>query len=263
MKTASLTTPLRNAAVVSCLFMLTACGGGNGTSSANATQDSAPVVEVKAEKQTTVSTPDFAVGPPPTPETLAAPWVSLTDSTWLEYEVNDDLHVLHDVPKELSSGPAHYENNGDHIEMFNLASSSTNRIEIRTFPTYDSGYRAFDGWFLAESGTDGETIMQIFGSSADNATTAMFRIYDKDGGTLSYYDNQVLASSIYGKWTRLTIAHDANDNGTVTAFINGKQVGDWHEQGKSEHWMKYGAYGSHDNAHPATVYWANVRLYRH
>ena len=263
MKIAFAQVALQNSLAMLALSVLSACGGSadskNGQSQVQSLNEP---MQAQAEIKTADLT-SLPVSAPPPPVALPAPWKAIAASEWLEYEVNDVLSDLKTVPQVLNKGPAHYENYGSHVEMFNLSGSASNRVEIRTFPNYSSGYRAFDGWFLVESGTDNETIMQIFGTSASNATTAMFRVYDKDGGTLSYYDGQVLTTGIYGKWTRLTITHDANGNGTVTASVNGHLAGEWQEKGTSEHWMKYGTYGSHDDAHPAKVYWANVRLYQH
>jgi hypothetical protein len=186
-------------------------------------------------------------------------WQRITPSVVLHHAAYGHLYTAHPVPHYFDDGLAHYDNDGA-VETFILYKAASNRIEIRVENNYDSGMKQFEGWVWVDAPTDNESIMQVFGGTT-HATAAMFRAgFNINGGELRHGDHHPLVSGIYRTWTRLNVIHNA-DAGTISAYTNGRFVGQWKDNGHATHYFKYGAYGTHDDAHPAVVKWKNVSIF--
>jgi hypothetical protein len=190
-------------------------------------------------------------------------WIEEFPRLCLHHAADGTLYNVCPAPGYFDDGLCHYDNDGAGTESFYLYNHRSNRIEIRAHNDYQSGMKQFEGWVWIEPPTNNESIMQIFGSPGPNATTAMFRAFDANGGEIRYYSSpsQAIASGIYGTWTRVNVIHDA-DGGWVYAYINGSLAGQWRDRGVSTHYFKYGAYGTHNDATPAYVWWYGVRFFR-
>lgn len=190
-------------------------------------------------------------------------WTQYYPAVWLQPVVRGKPYPLKgkNIPKSYDDPEhiVHYDKSGG-VETFMLNRADSNRIEMRVANDYEHGMRQFEGSVLVSAPTDNESLMQVFGGST-HATAAMFRGgFNVNGGEIRHGSHQTLISGIYGKWVKLNVIHDA-DGGTVTAFINNQQVGQWKDNGFAKHYFKYGAYGTHDDAHPANVKWKNIKYY--
>lgn len=114
------------------------------------------------------------------------------------------------------------------------------RSEMRWNNNYTSGKHQFEGEVYVVSGTNGTDICQVFGG-VTNSTALMLKVTSANGGTLKRYDNEVLATGIYGKWTKINMQHDADGN-RVYVYINGVLKGNWADRGNATHYFKCGVY---------------------
>ncbi|MDB5764047.1 MAG: C-terminal target protein [Herminiimonas sp.] len=186
-------------------------------------------------------------------------WIRDKPSVVLHHAAHGRLYIERRVPGHFDDGLAHYDTDGV-VETFILHKAASNRVEIRVNNNYDRGMRQFEGSVWIDAPTGNESIMQIFGGSA-HATAAMFRAgFNANGGEIRHGSRQTIASGIYGKWVRLNVIHDA-DIGMVSAYVDGKFAGRWKDDGYATHYFKYGAYGTHDDVHPAVVKWKDVSFY--
>jgi hypothetical protein len=187
-------------------------------------------------------------------------WIQYFPSVALHHSVNGTLYIINPAPNYFDDGRAHYDNDGT-VESFALYNHTSNRIEIRVMNNYTSGMRQFEGVVWVDPPTDNECVMQVFGGST-SATAAMFRAFNVNGGELRHYSSSsgTIASGIYGTWVQLNVIHDA-DAGRVYAYINGAYANNWADHGPATHYFKYGIYGTHDDAHPAYVYWTSVSFF--
>ena len=187
-------------------------------------------------------------------------WIPYFPSVALHHSLNGQLYIINPAPNYFDDGHAHYDNDGT-VESFVLYDHTSNRIEIRVENNYTSGMRQFEGLVWVDAPTDNESVMQVFGGSTQ-ATAAMFRAFSANGGELRHYSSTsgTIASGIYGTWVQLNVIHDA-DAGRVYAYVNGQYAGQWADHGPATHYFKYGAYGTHDDAHPAYVSWTSVTFY--
>lgn len=220
------------------------------------------------ERKRQSSNPNSSGSTPP----IGDGWIQYFPGFSLEPELRDHYFVMNPAPPVYDDGEGiiHYDKVGT-VDTFKLLTPNSNRAEIKVRgdgpvkSDYASGMRQFAGSVWLDAPTDNECLMQIFGGST-HATASMFRGgFNVNGGEIRHYANshQVLASGVYGKWTRFNVIHDVA-NGTVTAYINGVLAGQWPDDGNARgknHSFKYGLYGSHDAAHPASVKWKDVSVY--
>jgi hypothetical protein len=187
-------------------------------------------------------------------------WVQEAPRGVLHHAAHGKLHTERHSPRYFDDGMAQYHDDG-RMQTFALRQASSNRVEIRVKNDYEHGEHQFEGWFKVEAPTDDASIMQVFGGTT-HATAAMFRAgFNVNGGELRHGTHAVLISGIYGKWIRLNVIHDA-DRHLVSAYVDGRPAGEWPDNGPAVHYFKYGAYGSHDDAHPSIVTWRDVRIFR-
>lgn len=186
-------------------------------------------------------------------------WKRETPSASLHHAVQGRLQIERHIPRQFDDGLAHYDDDGT-VQTFVLYKADSNRIEIRVNNDYDHGMRQFEGWVWVDAPTGDESIMQIFGGLT-HATASMFRAgFNVNGGELRHGSKQTIASGIYRRWMRLNVIHDA-DRGIVSAYTDGTFAGQWPDSGPATHYFKYGAYGTHDDAHPAIVKWKRIGIF--
>jgi hypothetical protein len=112
------------------------------------------------------------------------------------------------------------------------------RTELRMKNDYTSGLHQFEADMYVVAGTDGPSIMQVFGGSA-HATAFMLKAY---GGSLKHYDRETVLTDAYEKWLHLNVIHNA-DTGEVKAYIDNRLVGTFKDNGPATHYFKCGVYG--------------------
>jgi len=189
-------------------------------------------------------------------------WIQQFPSLSLHHAANGTLYIITPPPDSFDDGRCHYDNDGADTEFFALWTASSNRIEIRVHNNYSRGLGQFEGWVWVEPPTNNESVMQVFGG-VTSATAAMFRAFNANGGEIRHYSNprDTIASGVYGTWTQLNVIHDA-DGGQVYAYVNGSFAGQWPDRGVTNHYFKYGAYGTHNDTTPAYVWWTGVSFWR-
>jgi hypothetical protein len=196
---------------------------------------------------------------------LAAVAHAQVGSGWTSYSPSSVIHIstdgtLHSYPLSNSvTTPGGTYTNANGIETFNIKNTSSNRVERRMQNDYTSGQRQFQGEVRVSSPTDGQSIMQVFGG-ATNATALQIRAHNTSGGQLRRYDSELLASGIYGVWTRLNVIHDANGN-KVSVYVNGTNKGTFDDRGDATHYTKYGCYGTLRSSSAKSEY-RNVKHFR-
>jgi hypothetical protein len=156
---------------------------------------------------------------------------------------------------------AFYEKSGG-VETFRVPSGAK-RSEIHTGPNWTSGQRQFQGEVKTTSGSGesaGSSIVQVFGIAGRNSDAFQLRVTTANGGTYrTQTDNnphQVVATGVYGKWTRVNVIHDANGN-RLYCYINGSQKFSGVDGGNASHYFKYGMY-----IRPGQSQWRSVKTFR-
>lgn len=188
---------------------------------------------------------------------LGSGWTKVTFSERFEYESNDVLRSISPPPSSFNNGYCSYAKSGV-VETFKLLTHRSNRAEIRPNDDYSSGSRQFQADILISSPSEGETIHQIFNGPA-GPWLLIKETSDSNGSLHVGAATASLATNLYGHWFRFNSINDV-DTGRAYLFINGKQVWSGGNHGGT-FYTKYGAYGSHDDAHVATITFSNVVLY--
>jgi hypothetical protein len=118
------------------------------------------------------------------------------------------------------------------------------RTEIRLRNDYTSGNHQFEADVMVVAGTDGPSIMQVFGGQT-NATAFMLKASAAAGGTVRRYDNEVLKTNVYDKWFHLNVIHEAKADGIgkVKVYIDNQHVGTFDDRNTATHYFKCGVYG--------------------
>lgn len=118
------------------------------------------------------------------------------------------------------------------------------RTEIRMRNDYTSGNHQFEADVMVVAGTDGPSIMQVFGGQI-HATAFMLKASSPNGGTVRRYDNEVLKTNVYDKWFHLNVIHEALPAGIgkVKVYIDGAHVGTFDDRDTAQHYFKVGVYG--------------------
>jgi hypothetical protein len=138
-------------------------------------------------------------------------------------------------------------------------------------PKWTSGLHQFEGEVNVASGSGGSggtSIQQVFGVANANTAASQIRVYNTSGGTIRNFGSgatsQTLATSVYGRWLRINVIHDANAN-KISFYVNGtlkatmKDGGDAQIGGRS-HYFKYGVYLRSESRPRAQ--WRNVKVFR-
>jgi hypothetical protein len=184
--------------------------------------------------------PDLGA-PPPTNNALTAGWTEkeftfaihkpydLQVSDRYTFDKATGVHTLF----VLKSDKAHQPNN-----------TTAPRTEIRLQNDYTSGNHQFEADVMVVAGTDGPSVMQVFGGQT-NATAFMLKASSPNGGTVRRYDNEVLKTMVYDKWFHLNVIHEALPAGIgkVKVYIDGVSVGTFADRNTATHYFKCGVYG--------------------
>jgi hypothetical protein len=164
-------------------------------------------------------------------------------------------------------GPNAYYSNSGGVETFRLTSSD-NRSEVEMRPKWYSGQQQFQGEVNTRSGsggTGGSSVQQVFGIAGRNSDAFQLRVITASSGSYrTQTDNnaaRVVATGVYGKWTRANIIHDANAN-RLYVYINGSQKWSGVDGGNAEngHFFKYGIYLRGESNPQAQ--WRSVKTFR-
>ncbi|CDW76362.1 UNKNOWN [Stylonychia lemnae] len=162
-----------------------------------------------------------------------------------------------------TDGTEHFEVHSDD-KPFEQGSKTKPRTEMRNHNDYTSGKHQFSADFKVPKGTNGATIMQIFGGDRSytkknpHSSSFMMQVHD---GDLTYYNKkQPIEKNIAGKWEHVNVIHDA-DKHKIDAYLNGKPVFHGKDNGNDNHYFKYGVYGQEGMSPKMEVYYKNVNIY--
>jgi hypothetical protein len=141
----------------------------------------------------------------------------------------------------------HYSNSGG-VETFWI-SGTEQRSEIMVCsPKWTSGQYQFQGEVYTRSGsggTGGSSVQQVFGIAGRNSDAFQLRVITASSGSYrTQTDNnpsKVVATSVYGKYLRVNVVHDANGN-RLYCYINGSLKFSGVDGGNATHYFKYGIY---------------------
>lgn len=178
-------------------------------------------------------------------------------SGWTQYSASVTIQKASDPSK------AYYTKSGG-VETFRITPGA-NRCEARVNNNYTSGQRQFQGEVRVSSPTNDQAVHQIFGNDqADDGSgpAMMVRAFASDK-SLRIGSSKVIATNIYGVWTRLNTVHVvASSGGTIATYVNGSLKNSGHRGGGTyNHYFKYGVYGTL-NTSSAKSEWRNVKFYR-
>ena len=144
---------------------------------------------------------------------------------WTEYHPASVIHMeLHDVGQRYPGDSTMIDNGGatfnvvNGVEIFQLVNNTSNRVERRVQNDYTTGRWQFEGEVRVSPPTNDESVMQVWGGAAANATTQMIRAFADNNGSLKRYGTTLLISHIYGTWVRVNVIHDVGvDTSTRTS----------------------------------------------
>ncbi|MDE3099726.1 MAG: hypothetical protein KGJ88_09655, partial [Verrucomicrobiota bacterium] len=185
-------------------------------------------------------------------------WSVYTPSEKFQYESNDIGFSISPPPSYFNNGYCQF-NRTNPVDEFQLLTHNSNRAEIRVNDDYSTGSHQFQADVLiATTTTTGETIHQIFNGSAGpwlliKETSNYFGSIHVGAATAS------LATNLYGHWFQFNSINDMSNNQTYL-YVNGQLVWQGTNPGGT-FYTKYGAYGTHDDAHPADMVFSNVVLF--
>ncbi len=147
-------------------------------------------------------------------------------------------------------------------ETFQILTTKSNRSEIRIEDNYSTGSRQFSGYVKFDAPLNDESLMQIFGSTSQNATQLMIRGFAENGGTLKISNSFVLATGVYNKEVHINVIHLQEDAGNkIIVYIDGVKKFEKADTEDATNYMKYGCYGTMKTG-KAVVQWRDVRLYK-
>jgi hypothetical protein len=190
---------------------------------------------------------------------LGRGWVQYDPPSMVQLDDQVGSDILAGTTTSASNAGATFTNQ-DGIETFTLFNPASNRCERRMRNDYSSGRRQFEGEVRVSPPTNDESIQQIFGGAAANATTQMIRAFSENNGTLKRYGSTVLATNIYDTWVRINVIHDVEAD-LVRTYIDGALASTAPGQAPSTWYHKYGCYGSLRTP-SAKVEWRNVKHFR-
>jgi hypothetical protein len=178
-------------------------------------------------------------------------------SGWTQYSASVTIQKASDPSK------ATYTNSGG-IETF-IITPGANRCEARVNNNYTSGQRQFQGEVRVSSPTNDQAVHQVFGNdqaSDGSGPALMVRAFASDK-SLRVGSSKVIATNIYGVWTRVNTVHVVSSSGgTIDTFVNGSRKDAGRRGGgTANHYFKYGVYGTL-NTPSAKSEWRNVKFYR-
>jgi hypothetical protein len=157
----------------------------------------------------------------------------------------------------LNNGAKYTDATG--IETFQMLNTTSNRVERRMWNDYTTGRWQFVGEVQPFSPSDNECVMQIFGGTQTGATTQMIRAYAANNGSLRI-GSDVIATNVWGKWTRINVIHDTFAN-TVQTYVDGVLKHTKSGDAPGPWYHKYGDYGTVTTG-TAKVEWRSVAHYK-
>jgi hypothetical protein len=209
-----------------------AAGGAGGSPADAGTRDS------------TTATPDLGGSTPDAP-----PSNNALTAGWTQKEFTFAIHKPYDLA--VSDRYTFDKATGVHT-LFVLKTDSAHqpnnttapRTEIRMNNDYTSGNHQYEADVMVVAGTDGPSVMQVFGGQT-HATAFMLKAQNASGGTVRRYDNEVLKTMVYDKWFHLNVIHEALPAGIgkVKVYIDGAHVGTFDDRNTATHYFKCGVYG--------------------
>jgi hypothetical protein len=132
------------------------------------------------------------------------------------------------------------------------------RTELRWQNNYRTGNHMFDGDIWVVSPIESTTVIQVFGG-VTNATASQIRAFSD--GTLRRYNNPVVATNAFGRWTNIKMAHTATSGtGTVRIYANDVLKSTEPDRGNNNHYFKNGVYGPGISARAETRF-RNLRYW--
>lgn len=147
-------------------------------------------------------------------------------------------------------------------ETFQILTTKSNRSEIRIEDNYSTGSRQFSGYLKFDAPLNDESLMQIFGSTSDNATQLMIRGFSENGGTLKISNSFVIATGVYNKEVHINVIHLQEDAGSkMVVYVDGQKKFEKVDGENATNYMKYGCYGTMKTG-KAIVQWRDVKLYK-
>jgi hypothetical protein len=120
------------------------------------------------------------------------------------------------------------------------------RSELRMNNDYKSGNHQFEADVFVVSGTNGASVMQVFGG-VTNATSIMLFAYPDNGGSVKRYNGpELIKAMIYDKWWHLNVIHEANGGGIgkIRVYADGQLAGTFDDRGNATHYFKCGVYNN-------------------
>jgi len=185
---------------------------------------------------------------------IGSGWVVYRPSEKFQYESNDIGFSISPPPSYFNNGVCEFTRTNP-VDRFQLLTHRSNRTEVRVNDDYSTGSHQFQADILIRPPTTGETIHQIFNGSA--GPWILVKETSNYNGSVHMGANAAsLITNVYNHWFRLNSINDMN-TGKVYFYVNGKLVASGSNPGGS-FYTKYGAYGTHDDAHPADILFSNV-----
>ena len=190
---------------------------------------------------------------------LGTGWTAKTFTERLQYETNDILFSITPAPSSFDNGLCAYNKTGN-VRTFQLLTHSSNRIEIRDNDDYSTGTHQFQADIVMSPPTSGESIHQIF--NGPTGPWCIIRQYTNFNGSIRIFagsSTSYVATNLNGHSFRLNTINDMN-SGQCYFYVNGRLVHQVANPGGT-FYTKYGAYGTHDNAHTAYIVFTNATLF--
>lgn len=197
---------------------------------------------------------------------LGADWVLYTPVKKIHMDNEEGLQTYSWTNYKSVCSPvicAEYSYNSSNLtETFQILNSKSNRSEIRVEDNYATGSRQFSGYVKFDAPLNDESLMQIFGSTSENATQLMIRGFSENGGTLKISTSYVLATGIYNKEIHINVIHLQEDAGNrMIVYIDGEKKFEKVDGENATNYFKYGCYGTMKTG-KAIVQWRDVKFYK-
>jgi F5/8 type C domain-containing protein len=141
----------------------------------------------------------------------------------------------------------HYSN-VDGVETFWISGTEQRSEIMICSPKWTSGRYQFQGEVNTRAGSGGDggsSVQQVFGIYGRNSDAFQLRVTTPDGGSYrtqtDFNPAKVVATGVYGRYTRVNVIHDANNN-RLYCYINGSLEFSGVDGGDATHYFKYGIY---------------------
>ncbi|CAL1354374.1 unnamed protein product [Linum trigynum] len=191
--------------------------------------------------------------------------VDVLDPTYgfTELPLNTSQHRIH-TPYDLPESQRYSLVDGVHkLWVYSTdkphynGSTTEPRSEIKIADyTYNSGIWQFEGHGYVPKGTNGVSIMQVFGGSNGRATSLMLHVYN---GSLRYYGSAVIVPEIFDRWFRLNVIHDV-EAATLEVYVDGVLQLRAPGRGGTSHYFKFGVYAQRNASYYMESRWKGIRV---